>query len=155
LIRKRTCRSSQPRGSALRSSARSTKKVRKPDCIAIPSSVTKRRGRSTPASANDSRRVSPRYRQASRHQETRQGVGENQPVKRKIPRDRPTLSYRSGLRRKEGFGYPPELALGKKPGSWLSHPGVYCLRTNELEWDEETLWQTYTMMTDLEAVFRS
>ena len=40
-------------------------------------------------------------------------------------------------------------------GSRLTHPGVYCLRTNELEWDEATLWQTYTMLTDLEAVFRS
>lgn len=34
-------------------------------------------------------------------------------------------------------------------------PGVYCLRTNEADWDEATLWQTYTMLTDLEAVFRS
>jgi len=34
-------------------------------------------------------------------------------------------------------------------------PGVYCLRTNEDEWDEATLWRTYTMLTDLEAVFRS
>jgi transposase len=34
-------------------------------------------------------------------------------------------------------------------------PGVYCLRTNEQEWDEATLWRTYTMLTDLEAVFRS
>jgi len=42
-----------------------------------------------------------------------------------------------------------------KPGSRLSHPGVYCLRTNESSWDEETLWRTYTMLTDLEAVFRS
>ena len=33
-------------------------------------------------------------------------------------------------------------------------PGVYCLRTNEEEWDEATLWRTYTMLTDLEAVFR-
>ncbi len=40
-------------------------------------------------------------------------------------------------------------------GSRLTHPGVYCLRTNELDWDEVTLWQTYTMLTDLEAVFRS
>ena len=37
----------------------------------------------------------------------------------------------------------------------LTHPGVYCLRTNELSWDEARLWQTYTMLTDLEAVFRS
>jgi transposase len=40
-------------------------------------------------------------------------------------------------------------------GTRLTHPGVYCLRTNELEWDEATLWQTYTMLTDLESVFRS
>jgi transposase len=40
-------------------------------------------------------------------------------------------------------------------GTRLTHPGVYCLRTNELTWDEATLWQTYTMLTDLEAVFRS
>jgi hypothetical protein len=37
----------------------------------------------------------------------------------------------------------------------LTHPGVYCLRSNEVTWDEATLWQTYTMLTDLEAVFRS
>jgi transposase len=40
-------------------------------------------------------------------------------------------------------------------GTMLTHPGVYCLRTNELTWDEKILWQTYTMLTDLEAVFRS
>lgn len=40
-------------------------------------------------------------------------------------------------------------------GSKLTHPGVYCLRSNVLEWDEPTLWQTYIMLTDLEAVFRS
>jgi len=34
-------------------------------------------------------------------------------------------------------------------------PGVYCLRTNQADWDESTLWHTYTMLTDLEAVFRS
>ena len=33
-------------------------------------------------------------------------------------------------------------------------PGVYCLRTNAAAWDEATLWRTYTMLTDLEAVFR-
>ena len=35
------------------------------------------------------------------------------------------------------------------------YPGVYCLRTSQTEWDESTLWNTYTMLTDLEAVFRS
>ncbi|MEN8132145.1 MAG: IS1634 family transposase [Pseudomonadota bacterium] len=36
-----------------------------------------------------------------------------------------------------------------------AHPGVYCLRSNQSEWDEEQLWRTYTLLTDLEAVFRS
>jgi transposase len=40
-------------------------------------------------------------------------------------------------------------------GSRLTHPGVYCLRTNETDWDSERLWRTYVMLTDLEAVFRS
>ena len=40
-------------------------------------------------------------------------------------------------------------------GTALSHPGVYCLATNETGWDEHTLWRTYTTQTDLEAVFRS
>ena len=41
------------------------------------------------------------------------------------------------------------------PNSTDSYPGVYCLRTNLDTWDESTLWRTYTMLTDLEAVFRS
>ncbi len=36
-----------------------------------------------------------------------------------------------------------------------TYPGVYCLRTSQTNWDEATLWKTYTMLTDLEAVFRS
>jgi len=41
------------------------------------------------------------------------------------------------------------------PGSMLTDPGVYCLRSNETGWDEERLWRTYMMLTDLESVFRS
>ena len=40
-------------------------------------------------------------------------------------------------------------------GTAHTHPGIYCLRTNEINWDEEQLWRTYVMLTDLEAVFRS
>ena len=40
-------------------------------------------------------------------------------------------------------------------GTMLTHPGVYCLRTNVIDWDQETLWRTYTMLTDLESVFLS
>ena len=48
------------------------------------------------------------------------------------------------------------IAWTKTPveGSMLTHPGVYCLRSNETTWDAEKLWHTYTMLTDLEAVFR-
>ncbi len=40
-------------------------------------------------------------------------------------------------------------------GTLLTHPGVYCLRTNQTDWDEARLWRTYIMLTDLEAVIRS
>lgn len=40
-------------------------------------------------------------------------------------------------------------------GSAATHPGVYCLRSSETDWDEERLWRTYVTLTDLEAVFRS
>ena len=33
--------------------------------------------------------------------------------------------------------------------------GVYCLRTNIPDWSEEQLWTTYTMLTEIEATFRS
>ncbi len=48
------------------------------------------------------------------------------------------------------------IAWTKTPidGSMLTHPGVYCLRSSETAWDAEKLWHTYTMLTDLEAVFR-
>lgn len=42
-----------------------------------------------------------------------------------------------------------------RAGTRLTHPGVYCLRSNETGWDSERLWRTYIMLTDLEAVFRS
>ena len=40
-------------------------------------------------------------------------------------------------------------------GTMITHPGVYCLRTNVEDRDEEMLWRTYTALTDVEAVFRS
>jgi len=42
-----------------------------------------------------------------------------------------------------------------RPGSQMSDPGVYCLRSNEPSWTPEQMWCTYVMLTDLEAVFRS
>ena len=50
-----------------------------------------------------------------------------------------------------------ELRWKRQPrqGSMATHPGVYCLRSNQTDWDEESLWRTYTTLTDVEAVFRS
>ena len=31
-----------------------------------------------------------------------------------------------------------------RAGTMITHPGVYCLRTNMADWDEEALWRTYT-----------
>lgn len=42
-----------------------------------------------------------------------------------------------------------------KPDTKDTHPGVYKLRTTLVDWTDEELWRTYTMLTDLEAVFRS
>src|SRR6202163_3894693 len=42
-----------------------------------------------------------------------------------------------------------------KPGSALTLPGVYCLRTTLTEPANEDLWKIYSMLTNLEAVFRS
>jgi transposase len=40
-------------------------------------------------------------------------------------------------------------------GSIVTDPGVYCLRSNITDWDDEALWRTYMTLTDIEAVFRS
>ena len=50
-----------------------------------------------------------------------------------------------------------QLTWNYKPqeNSKQTHPGVYKLRTTLTDWDDENLWRTYTMLTDLESVFRS
>ncbi len=42
-----------------------------------------------------------------------------------------------------------------KAGTMMTDPGIYCLRSNEMDFSAEELWRTYVMLTDLEAVFRS
>ncbi len=37
----------------------------------------------------------------------------------------------------------------------MTHPGVYCLRSNVLDWDADTMWRTSITLTDAEAVFRA
>jgi len=41
------------------------------------------------------------------------------------------------------------------PNSKDELPGVYCLRTSHKDMNENTLWQTYIMLTELESVFRT
>lgn len=43
----------------------------------------------------------------------------------------------------------------KVAGSMATHPGVYCVRSNELNRHAETMWRTYSTLTELESVFRS
>jgi len=40
-------------------------------------------------------------------------------------------------------------------GRAAAHPGVYCLRTTRTELDNAALWRTYSLLTNLESVFRS
>ena len=46
-------------------------------------------------------------------------------------------------------------AKNPKVGTAAYLPGVYCLRTTHMDFDEEKLWKIYTMLTNLESVFRS
>jgi transposase len=65
--------------------------------------------------------------------------------------------YQISLTTDESTGLVTELTWDyqPQPASKQTHPGVYQLRTTLTDWDDETLWRTYTMLTDLESVFRS
>ena len=72
-------------------------------------------------------------------------------------RERPKWYRTQGVTMNTG-GSGPELRTQRmiQESNYLRKaPGVYCLRTNLADWNEETLWRTYTMLTDLESVFRS
>lgn len=64
-----------------------------------------------------------------------------------------TLKLESDDSGKKALGLSWEKQLVQ--GTMATHPGVYCLRTNVLDWDEHKLWQTYSTLTDIESVFRS
>ena len=66
-------------------------------------------------------------------------------------------NYQIIVKKDEKSGNASQVIWERKhsPDSADSHPGVYCLRTSRDDLDESTLWRTYTMLTDLEAVFRS
>jgi transposase len=65
--------------------------------------------------------------------------------------------YSISVKKDDETGNATEITWLQQPSPETTdtHPGVYCLRTSQTDWDEATLWHTYTMLTDLEAVFRS
>jgi len=65
--------------------------------------------------------------------------------------------YSIKIQKDEKSGNAVKIHWKRKTGSNTKDglPGVYCLRTSHKKFDENTLWHTYTMLTDLEAVFRS
>lgn len=76
-------------------------------------------------------------------------------LREKYPKASP--HYRIELEADEQGKKAIALKWERKPAgnSIATHPGVYCLRTNVTDWDEQRLWSTYVLLTDLEAVFRS
>jgi hypothetical protein len=42
-----------------------------------------------------------------------------------------------------------------KPSTMATHPGVYCLKTNDMTLEAEEMWRTYMRLTEVESVFRS
>jgi len=49
-----------------------------------------------------------------------------------------------------------EVKFSKKPDAiHKKECGIYCLRSNRKDLDAKSLWETYTMLTDLEAAFKS
>jgi transposase len=42
-----------------------------------------------------------------------------------------------------------------RPGRNVLKTHLHCSSSNQVQWDEQQLWSTYTLLTDLEAVFRS
>ena len=52
-------------------------------------------------------------------------------------------------------GLATKLSFTRTSIETKEHAGIYCLRTNIMDWEADQLWRTYIMLTDLEAVFRS
>ncbi len=65
--------------------------------------------------------------------------------------------YDIHVEKNENTGNAVKITWTQKPKQETKDglPGVYCLRTSHTTLSEAELWRTYTMLTDLEAVFRS
>lgn len=64
--------------------------------------------------------------------------------------------YKITIKKDDKTGNASEIIWEHKPKTSTTEtlPGVYCLRTSHNDWNEEKLWRTYTMLTELEGVFR-
>ncbi|MDE0309806.1 MAG: transposase [Acidiferrobacterales bacterium] len=65
--------------------------------------------------------------------------------------------YRIDVHRDESQTRVERLSWRCEPvdGTMATHPGVYCFRSNIVDWDVETMWRTYMTLSEVEAVFRS
>jgi len=63
--------------------------------------------------------------------------------------------YDIEVEKDEASGNATSLTFKRVDYKAKEYAGVYCLRTNVMDWEDAALWRTYTMLTDLEAVFRS
>jgi len=68
-----------------------------------------------------------------------------------------TKQYEIKVKKDKKTGNAIKITWNHKPALKTKEglPGVYCLRTNHTTLTESELWRTYTMLTDLESVFRS
>jgi len=109
---------------------------------------------------------------STRFEEALQHLNDGLPIKRRLKKydkviekigrlkqqfSKAAKLYTVTVTKDEETGNAGKITWQRKPApdTTDTHPGVYCLRTNQADWDEATLWKTYTMLTDLEAVFRS
>ena len=82
---------------------------------------------------------------------------EESPANRIPQHSRAAAHYQIAVTADEAGNKAVAVTWSRRPqdGSMATHPGVYCLRSSETDWDEDALWRTYTSLTDVEAVFRS
>jgi transposase len=48
-----------------------------------------------------------------------------------------------------------KLTWEHQPDKQSKEPGIYCIRTNQTEFDNKEIWDTYRMLNDVEAAFRT
>jgi len=48
-----------------------------------------------------------------------------------------------------------QLTWEHQPDKQSKEPGIYCIRTNQTEFDNKEIWNTYRMLNDVEAAFRT